>query len=227
MVRSILVTGSNQGLGRHAVHQLAQTPNVIVFMGSLKLEAAEEALSKFASDIHASSSVVPVHVNNAAHVFVVNYLKKKGISNLDVLVNNAAIVGATFESTYSVDVFGTVAITEALRPLITNGGAILNISSSIGSLTRHTKRPPPPLYPAYSSSKSALSSLTLQWAIQEEAKGSKIRVVSICPGHNATALNNYTGAMDPADGAKIIVTTALAKEGQSGVFIDKDGYVEW
>jgi NAD(P)-dependent dehydrogenase (short-subunit alcohol dehydrogenase family) len=79
-------------------------------------------------------------------------------------------------------VFGTAAITEALRPLLNNGGAILNISSSLGSLRWHTQRPPPPLYPAYSSSKSALNSLTLQWAIQEEQKGSGIRVVSICPG---------------------------------------------
>ncbi|KAJ7738387.1 hypothetical protein B0H16DRAFT_1891400 [Mycena metata] len=234
MVRSILVTGSNQGLGRHAVHQLAQTPDVIVFMGSRRLEAAEEALSKFASDIHASSSVVPIQLDitdaasiNAAHVFVINHLKTKGLSNLDVLVNNAGIVGATFESTYSVNVFGTAAITEAFRSFIATGGAILNISSSLGSLTWHTKRPPPPIHPAYSSSKSALNSLTLQWAIQEETKGSKIRVISICPGYNATNLNNYAGTMDPADGCKIIVTTALEKEGKSGVFINKDGYVEW
>ncbi|KAJ7756985.1 short chain dehydrogenase [Mycena metata] len=236
MVRSILVTGSNQGLGRHAVHQLAQTPDVIVFMGSRKFEAAEEALSKFASDIHASSSVVPVQLDvtdaasiTAAHAFVVNHLKTKGLSNLDVLVNNAGVVGDTFESTYSVNVFGVAAVTEAFRPLIPTGGggAILNISSSLGSLTWHTKRPPPPIYPAYSSSKSALNSLTLQWAIQEEAKGSKIRVVSICPGFNATNLNKYTGTMDPADGAKIIVTTALEKDGKSGVFINKDGVVEW
>ncbi|KAJ7029284.1 hypothetical protein C8F04DRAFT_45177 [Mycena alexandri] len=234
MVRSILVTGSNQGLGRHTVHQLAQTPDVIAFMGSRKLAAAEEELAKFASDVHASSTVVPVQLDisdaasiKAAHAFIADYLKQKGISSLDVLVNNAAIVGGTFESTYSVNVFGTVAITEALRPLIANGGAILNISSTLGSLMSYTKRPPPPIYPAYSSSKSALNSLTLQWAIQEEAKGSKIRVVSICPGFNATNLNNYTGTMDPADGAKIIVTTALTREGQSGVFIDKDGHVEW
>ncbi|KAJ7742773.1 hypothetical protein B0H16DRAFT_1419458 [Mycena metata] len=237
MVRSILVTGSNQGLGRHTVHQLAQTPDVILFMGSRKLEAAEEALSKFSSDIHASSSVVPVQLDitdeasiKAAHAFVVNHLKTKGLSSLDVLINNAAVWQESFESTYTVNVFGTVAITEVFRPLIATGGAILNISSGLGSLRWHTKRPPPPILPAYSSSKSALNSLTLQWAIQEEEKGSKIRVVSICPGLNATNLNNYTdlpGAKDPADGCKIIVKTALEKEGESGVFFNKDGPFEW
>ncbi|KAJ7145284.1 short-chain dehydrogenase/reductase SDR [Mycena filopes] len=232
MVRTILITGSNQGLGRHAVHQLGQTPDVIVFMGSRKIAAAEEALSKFASDVHASSTVVPVQLDvtddasiKAAHAFVADYLK--GISTLDVLVNNAGVVGATFEATYAVNVFGVAAVTAAFRPLLSNGGAILNISSTLGSLAWHTKRPPPPIYPSYSSSKSALNSLTLQWAIQEEEKDSKIRVISICPGFNATNLNHYTGTMDPADGAKIIVSSALEKEGKSGVFINKDGPVEW
>ncbi|KAJ7689177.1 hypothetical protein B0H17DRAFT_937675, partial [Mycena rosella] len=139
---------------------------------------------------------------------------------------SAARLG-TFEEVYSVNVFGTVAITEAIRPLLKNGGAILNISSTLGSLTKHTERPHPTLYPAYSSSKSALNALTLQWAIQEEEKKSGIRVVSICPGFNATNLNQYKGTMDPAEGCMIIVQTALEKEGKSGVFFNKDGPVVW
>jgi NAD(P)-dependent dehydrogenase (short-subunit alcohol dehydrogenase family) len=126
-----------------------------------------------------------------------------------------------------VNVFGTVAVTEAIRPLLKAGGAILNISSTLGSLHAHTQRPPPPVYLPYSSSKSALNSVTLQWAIQEEEKKSGVRVVAICPGFNATALNYYTGTMQPEDGAKVIVGAALAKEGKSGVFFDKDGEVKW
>ncbi|KAJ7308681.1 hypothetical protein DFH08DRAFT_488286 [Mycena albidolilacea] len=233
-IRSILVTGSNQGLGLHAVHQLGAAKDTLVFMGSRKLEAAEEARAKFASDIHASSSVVPVQLDitdaasiKNAHAFIADYLKGKNLSGLDVLVNNAGVVGATFEATYAVNVFGTVAITEAIRPLLNNGGAILNISSTLGSLHAHTQRPPPPIYLQYSSSKSALNSVTLQWAIQEEEKKSGIRVVSICPGFNATNLNGYTGTMKPEDGAKVIVEAALAKEGKSGVFFNKDGEVKW
>jgi NAD(P)-dependent dehydrogenase (short-subunit alcohol dehydrogenase family) len=95
---------------------------------------------------------------------------------------SAAIVGATFPETYAVNLFGAVAVKEAFRPLLNNGGSILNISSRLGSLAWHTERPPPPIYQAYSSSKSALNSLTLQWTILEEQQGSGIRVVSICPG---------------------------------------------
>ncbi|KAF8139212.1 hypothetical protein K438DRAFT_1880474 [Mycena galopus ATCC 62051] len=203
-------------------------------MGSRKLAAAEEARAKFASDIHPSSSVVPVQLDitdaasiKNAHTFIADYLRGKNLPGLDVLVNNAGIVGATFEATYAVNVFGTAAVTEAIRPLLNNGGAILNISSDLGSLHGYTQRPAPPVYLAYSSSKSALNSLTVQWALQEEEKKSGIRVVSINPGYNATNLNNYAGTMNPADGAKIIVESALAKTGKSAVFFDKDGEVKW
>ncbi|KAJ7689180.1 hypothetical protein B0H17DRAFT_1296293 [Mycena rosella] len=237
--RTILVTGSNQGLGMHTVHKLAATPNVLVFMGgqlefyggklidastgSRKLAAAEEALAKFASEIDASSTVVPVQLDitdatsiKNAHAFIASHLKEKSLPGLDVLINNAARLG-TFEEVYSVNIVGTAAITEAIRPLLKDGGAILNVSSTLGSLTVHTQRPPPMIYPAYNSSKAALNSLTLLWAIQEEEKKSGIRIVSICPGYNATNLNQYSGTMHPAEGCMIIVQTALEKEGKSGI----------
>ncbi|KAJ7078548.1 3-oxoacyl-reductase [Mycena belliarum] len=239
-IRTIFVSGSNQGepefnisgLGMNAVHQLAATPNVLVFMGSRKLAAAEEARAKFASDIHASSSVVPVQLDlcdtesiKNAHDSVAKVLKEKNLG-LDVLVNNAAVAGA-FTEVYAVNVIGTAALTEAMLPLINKGGAILNISSELGSLIHFTKRPPPPIHLAYSSSKAALNSLTLQWGIQEEEKGSGIRVVSICPGFNATKLNGYTGTMQPSEGAKFIVKNALEKDGKSSVFIHANGEYPW
>ncbi|KAJ7274113.1 hypothetical protein C8J57DRAFT_1178256 [Mycena rebaudengoi] len=237
--RSILVTGANQGLGRHTVHKLAATPNVIVFMGSRKISAAENALVEFKSDIHASSTVVPIQLDitdaasiKDAHAFIKDYLKSHNLPGLDVLVNNAARSAAgrveDFQELYAVNVFGTVAITEAIRPLINNGGSILNISTELSSMKRYTKeRSPPLIYPAYASSKAALNNLTVQWALREELKDSGIRVVSICPGFNKTNLNDYTGTGDPADGCMVIVKAALEKEGRTGVFFNKDGDMEW
>ncbi|KAJ7726028.1 hypothetical protein B0H14DRAFT_2641196 [Mycena olivaceomarginata] len=123
MVRTIFVTGSNQGLGMHTVHQLGATPDVIVFMG---------------------------------------------LTNKDT-----------------------------------------------------------PLYPAYASSKSALNMLTVQWSLDEEKKGSGIRVVLICPGFNATNLNNYAGTTAPSEGCKVIVKAALEKDGKTRVFIHKAGEYPW
>ncbi|KAJ7654295.1 hypothetical protein B0H17DRAFT_1100007 [Mycena rosella] len=223
-IRTFLVTGSNQGLGKHTVHQLASTPNVVVFMGSRKIAAAEEALAGFAPDIHASSTVVPLQLDitddasiKAAYTTISEYLKAKNLSGLDVLINNAAVAVPSFRECYEVNVFGTVTLTETLFPLINPNGTILNISSGMGSHALRPLMPDLPAAPAYSSSKSALNQLTK----------SGIRVISICPGFNATKLNGFTGTMAPEDGAKIIVSSALEKDGRTGVFIHKDGDYPW
>jgi hypothetical protein len=44
---------------------------------------------------------------------------------------------------------------------------------------------------------------------------------------NKTNLNKYTGKMDPVDGCKVIAEAALATEGRTAVFLDKDGDVPW
>ncbi|KAJ7432795.1 hypothetical protein B0H11DRAFT_1940127 [Mycena galericulata] len=214
--------------------------------GSRKLAAAEEALAKFASKIHPSSTVVPVQFDitddasvKNAHAFIAKYLQEKDLAGLDVLVNkqihfSAATGVNTFEEVYAVNVFGTARITAAIRPILKNGGTILNISSVLGTSTLHAMRPPVlpvdtflPIHVYYNSSKAAINSLTVQWAQQEEQKGSGIRVVSVCPGHNATNLNNCAWTMSPADGCKVIVKEALATQGKSCVFIHKDGQYPW
>ncbi|KAJ7342969.1 oxidoreductase [Mycena albidolilacea] len=233
MVRAILVTGANQGLGMHTVHQLAATPGVLVFMGSRKITAAEEAAEKFAADVHSSSTVVLVQLDitdeasiKAAHASVAQVLKQKEISGLDVLVNNAASALGSFEEVFKTIVFGTVAVTDAFRPLLSNGAVILNISSGLGSMGLYA-HPGIPILPAYASSKAALNMLTVLWAKQEEEKQSGIRVLSICPGSNATQMNNYSAGGSPAEGCKIIVKAALETEGRTGVFIHKDGDYPW
>ncbi|KAF8212790.1 hypothetical protein K438DRAFT_1805088 [Mycena galopus ATCC 62051] len=191
----------------HTVHQLGSTSEVIVFMGSRKITAAEEALSKFSSDIHSSSTVVPVQLDitdeasiQAAYSFVADFLTNKGISTLDMLVNNAAIAVDSFKDVFGTNVFGTVSVTEAFP--------ILNISSGFGSMGLHSERSFP-FFPSYASSKAALNMLTVQWAQREKENGSGIRVISVCPGYNATNMNNYAGTFPPAEGCKVIVKAAL------------------
>jgi NAD(P)-dependent dehydrogenase (short-subunit alcohol dehydrogenase family) len=104
------------------------------------------------------------------------------ISFLSAATSGKDFTGRDFQQVYAVNIFGTVAVTEAIRPLINNGGTIINVSSGLGSMDVYTKKPAPPIALAYSSSKAALNSLTVQWALQEEQLGSGIRVVCICPG---------------------------------------------
>ncbi|KAJ7624793.1 hypothetical protein FB45DRAFT_86870, partial [Roridomyces roridus] len=228
-LRSIFVSGANQGLGMYAVHQLASTPDVLVFMASRKLVAAEEALAKFSSDVHPSSTVVPVQLDitdpasiQAAHDFVAETLKEKNLPGLDVLVNSAAIMFASEPTAiFATNVFGTANLKDVFYPLLTQStGSILNISSSLGSNTLFSQRPAfmPPIYTYYSASKAALNSLTVQWALQEEQKSSGIRVVAICPGLNSTNLTGFMdGVGDPEEGCKVIVKEALERDGKNSV----------
>jgi NAD(P)-dependent dehydrogenase (short-subunit alcohol dehydrogenase family) len=105
-----------------------------------------------------------------------------------------------FKETFEVNVFRTVAITESIQPSINAGGAILNISSSLGSIATLLKRSgsfnaarsdrESSVYP-YSASKSALNNLTVQWAREEQKKGSGIRVVAVSPGTCMSQLGSH------------------------------------
>ncbi|KAJ7899078.1 hypothetical protein B0H13DRAFT_1884041 [Mycena leptocephala] len=194
-VRSILVTGANQGQPRNAHRAPAGDDTrrncawvnnadfvwnaTNIWPGSRKLPAAEEARAKFAPDIHPSSAVVPVQLDITDDV---------SVKNARAFIAHAGLGAPTFEETYAVNVFGTAKITNAIRPILKNGGAIVNISSNLGSMTLWSTRPAlfPTNYLLYSSSKAALNSLTVHYL---EAGGS------------------------PADGCKVIVKEALAKEG--------------
>ncbi|KAJ7087497.1 hypothetical protein C8R44DRAFT_893199 [Mycena epipterygia] len=253
------------------MHQLSSTPNVLVFMGSRKLAAVEEALTKFVADIHPSSAVVPVQLDitddgsvKAAHDFIPETLKEKDISGLDVLIKNAGTVGPGFKETYGANVFGTVTVTTA-RVVPTFVTLLLHLgirkfrsdedgADSHGDESPDAERRGDPdhhlapwvhrhihaeaaLYIAYGTSKMAVKALTVHWALEEERTGSGIRVVAwslVRPptssfgfaGFNATSMTHYNG-MSPADGCKIIVKTALEKDGRMAVFFNKDADLEW
>ncbi|CAK5284111.1 unnamed protein product, partial [Mycena citricolor] len=111
--------------------------------GSRKLAAAEAAIASLPSEIDPSSKIVPVQLDitddasrAAAFRTVSEYVSGEG---LDVLINNAGIGAFTTDSTntmrdiFEVNVLGTAAITETMKPLLNKNGAIINITSSAGS----------------------------------------------------------------------------------------------
>jgi NAD(P)-dependent dehydrogenase (short-subunit alcohol dehydrogenase family) len=81
---------------------------------------------------------------------------------------------------------------------------------------------------AYSTSKSALNMLTVQYARAFAADPDlcHIKVNAGTPGFVATALNNYTGTRSVEQGARVIVNLAtLADDGPTGGFFNDQGPV--
>jgi NAD(P)-dependent dehydrogenase (short-subunit alcohol dehydrogenase family) len=235
-----LVTGANQGIGLQIATELA-AKNFTVLVGSRNLARGEQAARTIAGDARA----VQLDVTDQASVATAAERIRTEFGRLDVLVNNAAISNtrrrpgmsveeysqSTRPSNVSLDevravfetnVFGVLAVTQAMLPLLREApaGRIVNVSSGAGSLTLNADPAAPhraifgPVYPA---SKTALNAMTLAMAIELEPTG--IKVNAACPGFTRTNLNNYAGTQTLAEGAREPVRLALlGPDGPTGTF---------
>jgi NAD(P)-dependent dehydrogenase (short-subunit alcohol dehydrogenase family) len=235
-----LVTGANQGIGLQIAKGLV-AHGFALLVGSRNLERGEAAAKEVGPDAHALQLDVTDQASIAAAVERI----RKELGRLDVLVNNAAISNTrkwpgqsveeyaktTRPSVVSIDemravwetnVFGVLAVTQAMLPLLREAPAarIVNVSSGVGSLAANSDPTFPwrsifgPVYPA---SKTALNALTVAMAIELTPEGIKVNAVS--PGFTKTNLNNYAGTETVEEGAREAVRVALlGRDSPTGTF---------
>ena len=221
-----------------------------MLVGSRNLERGESAAKEIGPDAHA----LQIDVTDQASIASAEKRIRKEFGRLDLLVNNAAISNTRLQPGESVEeyskstrpsnvslgelravfetnVFGVVAVTQALLPLLREAPAarIVNVSSGAGSLTRNSDPAFPyrsifgPVYPA---SKTALNAMTLAMAIELESTG--IKVNAACPGFTKTNLNNYAGTQTVEEGAREPVRLALiGSGGPTGTFSNAAGPLPW
>ena len=245
-----LVTGANQGIGLQIAKDLA-AKGFTVLVGSRDLARGEDVAGAIDGDAHA----LQLDVTDKASIAAAAARVRGEFGRLDVLVNNAAITNvrrrpdmsveeyarATRPSVVDLDevravwetnVFGVVAVTQAMLPLLREAAPaarIVNVSSSVGSLTLNAN---PAFHfraifsPVYSASKTALNAMTLAMAIELEPAG--IKVNAACPGFTKTNLNNFRGTQTVEEGAREPVRLALlGPDGPTGAFSNAAGPVPW
>ncbi|WFE75334.1 SDR family NAD(P)-dependent oxidoreductase [Roseinatronobacter sp. S2] len=235
--RIALITGGNKGIGLEIARQLAQA-GVQVIIGARDASRASGALADLARDGLAAESIAldlldHTTINDAAMQIGARH------GRLDILVNNAGIFDfadatpsmaaiAAVRQVMEVNFIGTLAVTQAMLPLLHKApqGRIVNLSSSLGSLTLNGD-PASPYYAnqfiGYNASKAATNMLTVQ--LHEELKETAIKVNSVSPGFVKTDLTGY-GTMTPAEGARLPVKYALGGD-DSGIFVEPDGMTPW
>ncbi|MEU8192871.1 SDR family NAD(P)-dependent oxidoreductase [Microbispora amethystogenes] len=184
---------------------------------------------------------VPLDVTDDASVAAAAALIEERAGRLDVLVNNAGITGGAAQMPTTADlaavrqavetnVIGVIRVTNAMLPLLRRSASprIVNMSSSVGSLTRQTTAGAEtgPIAVAYAPSKTFLNAVTVQYA--KELRDTNILINAGCPGFCATDLNGFRGVRTPEQGAAIAIRLAtLPDDGPSGRFFEDDGEVPW
>ena len=166
--RTVLVTGANRGIGRALV---------------------EEALALGAKRVYASTRQPVSHPDRRVMPLVFDLTDAAQIraaagkvESLDVLVNNAGLAlyddlgdPSAIQQHLAVNLFGPLAVTQAVLPLLTSSrGAIVNVLSTAALATI-------PVIPAYSISKAAAFSMTQSLRALLAAQGVRVHAVMTGP----------------------------------------------
>jgi NAD(P)-dependent dehydrogenase (short-subunit alcohol dehydrogenase family) len=154
---------------------------------------------------------------------------------LDVLINNAGVPGPWIPAdeltaddalaVYDTNVVSIVRMISAFAPILRASSAptIVNVTSGLGSFGAvHDPERIESKFnaPLYTSSKSAVTMLTVQYA----RAFPEMRINAADPGYTATDFNGNSGTQSVREGTDAIVELAMrGGEGPTGTFIDRSG----
>lgn len=213
-----VVTGASRGLGRNTALAIARHGGDVVVTYQSRAEDAQavvaeiEAMGRKAVALQLDTGDVaafPGFVERLRAMLKTTF----GRDTFDHLVNNAghgdyALLTETSEAQFdrlvNVHLKGVLFLTQALLPLIVDGGRIVNLSSG---LTRMTL----PGYGAYSAMKGAVEVLTRYLA--KELGGRGITVNTVAPGAIETDFGGGVVRDNAEINKHIASVTALGRVG--------------
>ena len=213
-----LVTGGSRGLGRNTALSIARGGgDVVLTYRSNEAEARSavaeiEAMGRRALALPLDSGDVAAFPAFAATLRG-SLRERFGRDTLDHLVHNAghgefALIADTTEAQFdglvNVHFKGPFFLTQALLPLIADGGRIVNLGTG---LTRFSY----PGFAAYAAAKAALDMLTVYMAKEFGSRG--IAVNTVAPGAIETDFGGGTVRDNPDANKQFAAMTALGRVG--------------
>ena len=216
--RIALITGGSRGLGRSGALKLAaHGVDVVITYRSKRVEADDVVAQITKLDRRAVALPLDVGVSASFPAFAQTLratLKQHWQrEQLDFLVNNAGMgahasiaetTEAQFDALMNVHLKGPFFLTQALLPLLADGGRILNISSGLARFAL-------PGYGAYAMMKGGIEVLTRYMAKEFGARG--IAVNTLAPGAIATDFGGAVVRDNPEVNKYIASQTALGRVG--------------
>jgi len=218
MTRKIaIITGGSRGLGANAALKLAARNTDLIITYRENKTAADEVvftitnLGARATALHLDAgyvSGIPAFTEQVKET-----LEQWGAERFDILINNAGmginaafadVTEAQFDALFNVHLKSVFFLTQALVPLMADGGRILNVSSGLARFTL-------PGYSVYASMKGALEVLTRYLAKELGHRGISVNVLA--PGAIETDFGGGTVRDNKQVNSFIASGTALGRVG--------------
>ena len=223
-MKTVLITGAYRGLGFETARQISERGWKVI-LTARRRDQGTSAATKLKN-----TSFLELDITNEASVSKA----AKKLSELDVLINNAAIVPEGDENiltirpeliaeTIATNALGALRVSQAFLPqlLKSSSGRIVNVSSGAGQLNDMGT-----WAPAYSASKTTLNAVTCLLAVALKEKG--IAVNSVCPGWCRTEMGGAGAPRSAEQGAEGIVWLAMdAPQNKTGLFWRDREVIPW
>ena len=182
-----LITGGSRGLGKSTVLHLAQKGTDVILTYHSKAEEARQVVAEVEKSGRKAVAFQLDTGDTRAFPDFAKQVKRAlqerwGRDRFDFLVNNAGIgvheafsdtTEAQFDRVMNINLKGVFFLTQALLPLIADGGRIVNLSSGLARFTL-------PGHSAYAATKGAIEVLTRYLAKELGKRG--ISVNAVAPG---------------------------------------------
>ena len=180
--KTAVVTGASSGIGRALARKLASRGARVILTAR-----RQDVLEDVAREIEPAEGIpIAADLRDPGEIEYLAVQIKRYTARVDLLVNNAGVGlhKAAIETPpeivrqlFELNLFGPVELTRRLAPMLSEGGAVVNVSSIAGKV-------PLPNLNLYSASKYALNAFSD--GLLMELRGKGVRVMKVCPGYVET-----------------------------------------